>query len=443
MKKILLILMTNLLIFSQSIAQIPKEAFPLTNSLPDLWHSGNTEKAINSSVELYRLYPPMFIERIHNTLAQQLQNDPKLFGQNYLERLLLKKIEEINKIILPAYLWSKVVNASNKDDLKGIVAKLNNILIDRTNYQSKTERYCLLILQELDKKNAIDAKNKEKILQKNIKNLEAYPYINKVVAGELEGEKRAWHRYLLAYSYNYLYTLKPNVEEYLKKASDYSPDLNDRQYKHAYFYDAALLTGNTNDFGYQTKYQKYLTDNNRNSEILDLLCGIAFGNPSDYNIKSLKDYYEKLKNIKPFNDYWKSYIHKKGKPVAKIKIQFEKEEFDLTKKHTNWIYIDVWGTWCSPCREELPALQAFYNENKNNKNSNLKIFTFSFGSQNLKDFMDNNNYTFPVSEIDKHTNDIFEVSEYPTKILISPDGNYIKIPFGVDWKMYIKNYTLM
>lgn len=57
--------------------------------------------------------------------------------------------------------------------------------------------------------------------------------------------------------------------------------------------------------------------------------------------------------------------------------------------------------------------------------------------------MTENNYTFPVSEIDKQTNDLFEVSGYPTKILISPDGNFIKIPFGVDWKTYIKNYTLM
>jgi hypothetical protein len=76
-------------------------------------------------------------------------------------------------------------------------------------------------------------------------------------------------------------------------------------------------------------------------------------------------------------------------------------------------------------------------------NFNLKIYTFSYRSQNLKHFMDTNNYTFPVSEIDKHTCDLFEVTGYPTKILISPEGNYIKIPYGVDWKMYIKNYTLM
>ncbi|ADQ80019.1 alkyl hydroperoxide reductase/ Thiol specific antioxidant/ Mal allergen [Paludibacter propionicigenes WB4] len=443
MNRILMTLTFSLFLLNLCLGQIPKEAFPLTDSLSDLWHNGETEKAIESSLELYRLYPPMFIESIHNTLAQQLQNDPKLYGQKYLEQLRLKKNDEISNIISPIYLWSKSINEKNENDLKEILKELNSILKDSSNYKSETERYCLLILQELDKKNAIDAKNKEIILHKNINNLEAYPYVNKVIVGRSEGVKRAWHRYLLAYSYNYLYTVKPNVAEYLKKASDYSPDQNDRQYKHAYFYDAALLTGNTREFGFQTKYQKYLVENNLNSEALDLLSDIAFGNPSDYNIKTLREFYEKLKYNRLFTDYWANYIHKKGKPVPKLKIRFEKEELDLTKEPGKWIYIDVWGTWCSPCVKELPELQSFFVENNKSSNSRLEVCTFSFSSQNLSEFMTKNKYTFPVSEIDKRTNDLFEVSGYPTKILISPQGNFIKIPFGVDWKIYIKNYTMM
>ncbi|CAD0008114.1 TlpA family protein disulfide reductase [Flavobacterium chungangense] len=442
MNKILMTLAIGLSTFSLCMGQIPKEAFALTNSLSDLWRNGETETAVESSVKLYHLYPPMFINRIHNTLAQQLQNAPRLYGQQYLEQLLLKENNKINTIITPIHLWSKSMEATNENDLKGILEDLNSILKDSANYDSKTERYSLLILQELERKNAIDIKSKEKILNKNITSLESYPYILKIKADRLDGEKRAWYRYLLAYSYNYLYSINPK-EEYLKKASDYSPDLNDWLNKHAFFYEAALLTGNTREFGFQTKYQKYLTENNRNTEALNLLCNIAFTNPSDSNIKSLREYYEKLKYELPFSDYWTTYIHKMGKPVPKVKIKYENEELNLTEKPKNWIYIDVWGTWCSPCREELPELQSLFTANSSNKNSKLRIYTFSFGSQNLLAFMNDNKYTFPVSEVDKQTNDLFEVSGYPTKILISPEGNFIKIPFSLDWKTYIKNYTLM
>lgn len=445
MKKTVLTLITSLLVFSISVAQIPEEAFPLTNSMHDLWHNGNTDKAIVSSLELYRLYPPFFIDNIHHTLAQQLENDPKLYGHTYLEQLFLKNNEEINKIISPIYFWSKAINAKNEEDLKQIGVILNGMLADTTNYKAQTERYSLLILQELDKKNAIDAVSKEKILRKNILNLKAYQYINQIPSGRSEGEKRAWHRYLLAYSYDYLYrlNLQPNSEEYLQNASNYSPDLSDRQFSNAYFYDASVLTGNTKHFGFQTKYLKYLISNNRNIEALDLLSSITFNDPTDKNIKSLREQYENSKNIKPFSEYWRTFINKMGKPAPKIKIKFENETLDLTNKTNNWIYIDVWGTWCSPCVKELPALQAFFEKNKNNTDSNIKIYTFSFKSQNLKDFLNKNSYTFPVSEIDKQTNDLFEVLGYPTKLLISPDGYFIQIPFNTDWKMYLKNYTLM
>ena len=442
MNKLLITLTIGLSFLNLCTGQIPKEAFSLTNSLTDLWRIGDTETAVESSVELYSLYPPMFIDGIHNRLAQQLQNSPRLYAQQYLEKLLLKDNNKINNIITPIHLWSKSIEADNENDLKRILEELDGFIKDSTNYESRKERYILLILQELEKKNAIDNESKEKILTRNITNLESSPHIVKIGSGKFDGEKRAWTRYLLAYSYNDLYTINPK-EEYLKKASDYSPDQNDLQYKHAFFYDAALLTGNPREIGFQNKYEKYLVENNRNTEALDLLRDIAFANPSDSNIKSLREYYEKLKYELPFSNYWTSHVHKMGKPVPKVKIKYENEELNLTEKPKNWIYIDVWGTWCSPCRGELPELQSLFITNSSNKNSKLKIYTFSFGSQNLLEFMKDYKYTFPVSEIDKKTNDLFDVTSYPTKILISPEGNFINIPFGVDWKTYIKNYTLL
>jgi hypothetical protein len=271
MKKLNLILIINLLILSTNIAQIPKAAFPLTNSMHELWHKGDTEKAIESSLELYRLYPPFFVDKIHNTLAQQLENDTLHYGLKYLEQLFNKGNQEINEIITPIYLWSKAIIAKEESELISIREGLKKLQKDSSNYESKMERYCLLILKELDKKNASDNEYRFEIINKNICSLVTYPHIIEIAAGRKEGEKRAWHRYLIAYSYDYLYSNISDKEEYLKKASNYSPDLNDRLNKSAYFYDAALLTGNPRQIDYKSKYQKYLVDNNRASEALNQL----------------------------------------------------------------------------------------------------------------------------------------------------------------------------
>ncbi len=424
-------------------AQIPPEAFPLTNSLSGLWHNGQTEKAIQNSLKLCKLYPPMFIDNIHNTLAQILQDEnSSKNGHIYLENLYLQKDTLINNIITPIYIWSRIIHSKDHKEINNALNDLTKTVTDSSNHISRAERYVLLILKGVEKDNIVDLKTKESLLLRVINNLESYPYLNVMVSDLKLMETRAWNRYLLAYGYNYLYSNFYQKEEYLRKASNYSPDACDNLVKYAYFYDATLLTNNTYDIGFKQKYFDYLKNKNK-KEALNLLTEITFNEPTDANLANLKSYFSEISIDQPFEEYWLNYINSKCKDSPKVKIEYPNEVLDLTQKNDTWIYIDVWGTWCRPCREELPQLQAFFVENNKRDHLQLKIYTFSFASQNLATFMDKNKYTFPVSEIDQKVNDMFEVSGYPTKILITPDGKYLKIPFAVDWKMYLKNYILL
>lgn len=443
MNQFLMIVSFTFLFLNLSIAQDVDRGVKLSSSLNGYWKNGETEKAVESSLELYQILPDWLITKIHERLATEIPNDSNQYGQNYLKQLLLKNHTDINKLITPIYLWSIIINDPKQEDLDKAVEGLDTILGDSANYVFKTELYSLLILQELKKRNAIDTLTMEKILQKGISNLEAYPNIETVPATILEREKRAWFRYMLANNYHHLYLLNPDVAGYLKKASDYSPDQNDSRYKYAYFYDALLLTGTVNEFGFHSEYKKYLSDHNMESETLGLLSKIAFINPTDQNFSKLQDYYGTLKKTELFEIYWRRYFNTMTKPAPKVKVKFEKDEMDLTKEPGHWVFIDVWGTWCGECVRELPDLQSVFVENKDSGNPNLKIFTFSYNSENLNGYMREKKFTFPVIEIDDKMREIFNITEFPTKILISPEGNYIKLPLMINLKMYLKNYTMM
>lgn len=92
-----------------------------------------------------------------------------------------------------------------------------------------------------------------------------------------------------------------------------------------------------------------------------------------------------------------------------------------------WTLIDVWGTWCGPCRRQLPVLQSLYAQQALKASPDLQILTLSYRSTELTHFMQQNAYTFPVEEIEKYEDAAMQLKAYPTTWLIAPNGKYVEL----------------
>jgi thiol-disulfide isomerase/thioredoxin len=60
------------------------------------------------------------------------------------------------------------------------------------------------------------------------------------------------------------------------------------------------------------------------------------------------------------------------------------------------VLINVWATWCGPCRQEHPYLQALYEKTKDRKDIQILTFDIDDSVGDVAPYMKDNKYTFPV-----------------------------------------------
>ena len=397
---------------------------------------------------------------LHNSFAQifidvnpKLETDPtKASARNeqiLLSKAILSKIEAdttslLKEVAGPIILWIKAkANANNTPLLKMLATEfMANNLQPSTFYVNKNGRYGLLIYKIINQQAGLKplATQMLNLIKNNLKN-------NQKTASELTArpdfEKRAWYRYLYAYVCDYESSITNNTlqkQALLKTAFDFSPDLTDKNFSTAYFYDIAFLGGKKT---FEDSYLTFLINNTTDKkQVIQTLLKIALIEPK-YKGK-LQDFYT-TNNVTTtnFTDFWNESIETKAEISPSISVnQIDGKPFSSKELLGKWILIDFWGTWCGPCRAEHPDLQKFYEQVVLLNPNKIALLTLACKDTEEKvvQYTKEKKYSFPVAMSDGNFETDFKVQGYPTKILITPKGKYITVPFNIDFAGFIRRY---
>jgi len=101
-------------------------------------------------------------------------------------------------------------------------------------------------------------------------------------------------------------------------------------------------------------------------------------------------------------------------------------ERSLDEFHGKWIVVNYWATWCAPCIEEIPELNALYEAHKLKDLVVIGINSEGLSPSLLKIFMEEQSVVYPVWMADPYSEPWpGPVIGIPTTFLISPQGKVV------------------
>ena len=107
-------------------------------------------------------------------------------------------------------------------------------------------------------------------------------------------------------------------------------------------------------------------------------------------------------------------------------------EHTLSKYRGKTIFLNFWGTWCPPCRGEMPYIEELYNEYGKNNNDIiiLGVAAPNLGregsEEEIVNFLSENNYTFPVvMDFGGELVYKYDIRAFPTTFIINDNGEIV------------------
>ncbi len=94
------------------------------------------------------------------------------------------------------------------------------------------------------------------------------------------------------------------------------------------------------------------------------------------------------------------------------------------------VFLNFWGTWCAPCKKEMPAMGRQY---ETYKDQGVQILAVNIAESDLKvrTFAEQYGMVFPtLIDKTKSVMEVYNIKTLPATLLINPEGKITKIITG-------------
>ena len=102
------------------------------------------------------------------------------------------------------------------------------------------------------------------------------------------------------------------------------------------------------------------------------------------------------------------------------------KSFDIAAEKGNVVLLNVWATWCGPCRFETPELQALHEKYDAKGFKVVGVSVDEGDPTEVKKFVGENKVTYPIAlDPEGRVASVLRTTVLPTSVLIGRDGKIV------------------
>jgi thiol-disulfide isomerase/thioredoxin len=107
-------------------------------------------------------------------------------------------------------------------------------------------------------------------------------------------------------------------------------------------------------------------------------------------------------------------------------------KFDLASEKGSVLLLNLWATWCAPCRFEIPELDKLHAKYADRRFKVIGVSVDEGGPADVKQFLSEQKISYPIAvDPEGKLATILHTSVLPTSVLIDRGGNVVWKHFGV------------
>jgi len=106
-------------------------------------------------------------------------------------------------------------------------------------------------------------------------------------------------------------------------------------------------------------------------------------------------------------------------------ISYDGEVVELDSYRGKTLFVNLWATWCPPCRAEMPHISELYKKVKDEDNIEFLMIALDKDFKKSKDYVSDKGYTFPILHAGRGLNSTLQSQSIPTTLVISPEGKVV------------------